>query len=161
VQQADALEDRALFDERMTRLQGDIDSLRLEVGDLRGDLHAAQANANSASLSQVADLRASQSTLQQRLDTLEALREQDKKELIDKVTASIKSLIGTQGSSGAPRMPATPGGSEYGFEHEVAQGENLSSIARAYGVSMKRIIEANGLPNADDLRIGQKLFIPD
>lgn len=43
--------------------------------------------------------------------------------------------------------------------HKVAKGENLSKIAKRYGVSVADIREANGLKN-DNIRAGQKLKIP-
>lgn len=42
--------------------------------------------------------------------------------------------------------------------HEVKRGDNLASIARKYGTSVKRIQELNGLKSSS-LRIGQKLKI--
>ena len=47
-----------------------------------------------------------------------------------------------------------------GYEHKVEAGQTLSEIAKAYGVSMKKIIEANKL-KGDVIRVGQILFIPD
>ena len=47
-----------------------------------------------------------------------------------------------------------------GYNHVVEAGQTLSEIARGYGVTVAAIKAANGLKN-DNLRIGQKLFIPD
>ena len=47
-----------------------------------------------------------------------------------------------------------------GRTHTVSQGETLSAIAAAYGVSGRALIRANNLNNPDDLKIGQKLVIP-
>jgi LysM repeat protein len=44
--------------------------------------------------------------------------------------------------------------------HTVAQGETLSEIAQQYGVDAGVIIEANGLANPNDIRVGQELRIP-
>jgi len=46
------------------------------------------------------------------------------------------------------------------FRHTVRQGETLSSIGRLYGVSAYTIAAANGLPNANYIRVGQVLTIP-
>ncbi len=48
-----------------------------------------------------------------------------------------------------------------GYEHVVRSGETLSEIAREYRVSSAAIIKANNLSNPDNLRVGQKLFIPE
>lgn len=58
-------------------------------------------------------------------------------------------------------QPPAPLRAESGYEHVVRQGETLSEIARAYGVSMNAIIRANRIERPDALRVGQKLFIPD
>lgn len=44
--------------------------------------------------------------------------------------------------------------------HRVARGENLSVIARRYGVSIGRIMAMNDLSKRNFLRIGQKLRVP-
>jgi membrane-bound lytic murein transglycosylase D len=43
--------------------------------------------------------------------------------------------------------------------HRVRNGENLGSIARKYGVTVKQIVKWNNLRNPNSLRIGQKLEI--
>lgn len=45
------------------------------------------------------------------------------------------------------------------FQHTVADGETLSSIAQQYGVSISDIIKANGL-KGNQVQTGQKLVIP-
>ena len=45
--------------------------------------------------------------------------------------------------------------------HVVQAGETLSSIATRYGVSVKEVARANRLKDADMLRRGQKLLIPE
>ncbi len=51
--------------------------------------------------------------------------------------------------------PAAPGG-----VHVVQAGDTLSVIAQTYGVPMQSIIDANGLVDADQLKLGQELVIP-
>jgi membrane-bound lytic murein transglycosylase D len=43
--------------------------------------------------------------------------------------------------------------------HRVKNGENLGSIARKYGVTVKQIIRWNNLKNPNKLKIGQRLEI--
>jgi LysM repeat protein/predicted chitinase len=45
--------------------------------------------------------------------------------------------------------------------HEVRRGENLTVIARTYGVEVKDLIEHNGLRDPNSLSVGQTLRIPD
>ncbi len=44
--------------------------------------------------------------------------------------------------------------------HVVRRGENLSLIARRYGVSIRAIVRANGLRNPNFIYAGQRLTIP-
>jgi LysM repeat protein len=44
--------------------------------------------------------------------------------------------------------------------HTVAAGETLSRIARAYGTTIRAIVDANGLSDPDRVRAGQRLTIP-
>lgn len=47
-----------------------------------------------------------------------------------------------------------------GETYVVKKGDVLSKIARKHGVTQKSIMEANGISNANSIRIGQKLVIP-
>jgi murein DD-endopeptidase MepM/ murein hydrolase activator NlpD len=44
--------------------------------------------------------------------------------------------------------------------HVVERGQTLWRIARAYGVSLELLAEANGLEDPTALEVGQRLFIP-
>ena len=50
----------------------------------------------------------------------------------------------------------TPGA----VRHIVMAGESISSIARRYGVSVRALVDANGLVNPNRIHVGQKLIIP-
>ena len=45
--------------------------------------------------------------------------------------------------------------------HQVRYGESLSGIAARYGVSVRSIVQANGLRNANQIYSGQVLIIPE
>ncbi|GIV71188.1 LysM peptidoglycan-binding domain-containing protein [Caldilinea sp.] len=55
---------------------------------------------------------------------------------------------------------AAPAAQAQGAVHTVAGGENLSTIARRYGVSMQELAAYNGIVNPDLVFVGQKLQIP-
>lgn len=55
------------------------------------------------------------------------------------------------------QAPSVQGG---GLSHTVAPGENLFRISRGYGVSMRTIMEANGITDPDLVYAGQVLTIP-
>ena len=44
--------------------------------------------------------------------------------------------------------------------HVVRKGENLTTIAKSYGVTVDSVKKANNLRNADKIVVGQKLDIP-
>jgi LysM repeat protein len=44
--------------------------------------------------------------------------------------------------------------------HVVEQGETLSEIARAYGVTAEQLVQVNGLDNPNAISVGQALIIP-
>jgi LysM repeat protein len=60
-------------------------------------------------------------------------------------------------SQGAMAAPGLQGG---GVIHYVAVGENLTSIAAQYGVSVEAIMQHNGLANPNMIYVGQPLVIP-
>ncbi len=47
-----------------------------------------------------------------------------------------------------------------GIYHKVIKGQTLFRIAKAYGISLDEIIEANGIPNAGAIEVNQLILIP-
>lgn len=47
-----------------------------------------------------------------------------------------------------------------GIVHVVKKGDNLTTISKAYNVSVSELKKANDIKNADNISIGQKLEIP-
>ncbi len=141
-------ENQAKLEAKVAKLEGDlrsIDDLKAEIAGLRAEnerLRSAQAE----------------------------LREQ----IVDDITKRIAKMniggaptgpapvprpISTAARNSTP-APSAPAPTTSGYNHIVEAGQTLSEIARGYGVTVNAIKQANGLKN-DNLRIGQKLFIPD
>lgn len=59
-----------------------------------------------------------------------------------------------------PVVPAAAAPDYQGGVHVVQRGENLSSIAQRYGVSMAALAQANGISNPNLVYTGQRLVIP-
>ena len=63
-----------------------------------------------------------------------------------------------------PRVPAASllslPAQEEAVYHRVSPGETLTSIGRRYGVSVPRLLDANGLRAEDTLRPDQLIYIP-
>jgi LysM repeat protein len=140
-----------------------------EFDALKADLYRVKEQTGSASsgyeqiYADIARLRREQSDgdkeLADRLDTLELrVRKQDAaldamhKQIVAELSKKMAALI--KGQKPSP-------GTEYGREHRVKQGETLSEIASAYGVTVTAVVRANGLKDANSIRVGQKLFIPE
>lgn len=47
-----------------------------------------------------------------------------------------------------------------GFYHTVERGDTLWSIAKTYDISLDHVVAVNRLPDAEDLDVGQMIFIP-
>lgn len=66
------------------------------------------------------------------------------------------------GCAGGPQVsrdigrPSVPG-----IYHEVTKGQTLWHIAKIYRVDLRNLINANRLPNASKIEVGQLVFIPE
>lgn len=60
----------------------------------------------------------------------------------------------------APRYAAPPGKRPHGIYHVVRAGENLYRIGKVYDVSHEELARINKLRHADQIRAGQRIFIP-
>jgi LysM repeat protein len=79
----------------------------------------------------------------------------------DRILAGQTLRIGTDASVPAPAVPTpTVAPSAAGAVHVVQAGENLTWIARRYGVSVDAIVAANGIANPSRVYGGQQLTIP-
>ena len=141
-------EDLRLMDERVRRLEGQIESLEMEMNRLRQDVQSTAGTASASTRRRIA-------SLESRIDQMEAARKRDREAIVKNVSREMETILEKQPQNG-------DGGTDgYGYEHEVQSGETLSAIAKAYGVTVKKIVEANNLRNPDRLQVGQKLFIPE
>lgn len=131
----------------------------VRLDDVESRLDRVERRAeNSAGMSDVTSLRGEVSSLRAELADIRADREKMKKEIVDEISANVAKMLAAK-QAAAPR-PAAPVASQTGYEHKVQSGQTLSAIAQAYGVSVEKIKQANGLKN-DTIKVGQTLFIPD
>jgi len=159
-EQASQREDLHRLEEKVGFLEADLgqlqtenENLQAEITRVRKDLVAARAE-NSQYEKDINRLDG----LVQKLDTA---REQDRKIIVDEVTREIGRLSKKLSSQPSAAPGEAPKGKvEHGVEHTVAKGETLYAIARAYGISVQEIQEANKL-GSTSLKVGQKLFIPE
>ncbi|MDI6774044.1 MAG: LysM peptidoglycan-binding domain-containing protein [Verrucomicrobiota bacterium] len=151
---------------RMAAIREDLDMARLN-----GELKTLQARVEGMEtvqqriLTEMEALRAERgrpdaslrlAALEQAIKTVDAGREEDKKEILK----FMQSLAAPPPAAG--RRPVSPGPvtvSPTG-EHVVQAGETLSKIAAAYQTTVDAIARANNMSGRDILRVGQKLVIP-
>ena len=150
--------------EEIRRLAARLDASDAELGRVQGDVMASRSSQpDYASSAQVQSVQTQLDDLQRQIRALDAARAQDKKEIYDDISKKIATLLKSSSASSSaasrPSKPRSP--SQSGIEHVVQSGESLSKIAAAYGVSMKVIVDENGLSDPGNIRVGQKLFIPD
>ncbi len=60
----------------------------------------------------------------------------------------------------APQTAAPPSKGTQGIYHVVRPGENLFRIGKAYGFSHEELARVNGIKHADQIRVGQRIFVP-
>lgn len=133
-------QDQLIAQENQRRLAGRVETLEMEISRISRELDSLRSD------------------LDRRLATIEQKSEADKREMIARLSGELDNLVKQVAATPAP---APTGGSAYGYEHIVRPGETLSTIAKAYNVTTKAIIQANGIKNPDRLSVGQKLFIPE
>ena len=137
--------------------------IQMEVESVRRDADQARFNRSQHADQETTALRRKVEELEQRLAAIESNRERDKQAIISTLTANMSSLLAQQKparSSSRSSKPKKPS-SGYVFEHPVEAGQTLSEIGRAYGVSVQTIMDENGLKNANNIRVGQILYIPE
>lgn len=146
--------------EEMRRMNDRLQASEAQVGDIQRTAYTAEANRPAfATAAEVAALRDQLDSLQRQIRELDAARASDKREIYDDISKKVAEIV--KKATPPPAPPAKKAAPQSGYEHVVQPGETLSAIAQAYGVKMDTILKANNIKNADSLRVGQKLFIPD
>lgn len=142
--------------EELRRLSARLDATDGEVGRMASEIRPTRAGQpDAASATQVQAMQAQLDDQQRQIRALDAARGQDKKQIYDDISKKVTSLLKTS----APA--ASRATSQSGYEHVVQAGESLSAIAAAYKASVPAIVKANNLKSADQIFVGQTLFIPD
>ena len=165
--------------QQMERLAGQVDTLRqdyarieqratqLEQRATQAEQRAAQVAEQQRTIAALQDentkLRDSVQALRGELTQVKADRETLRKQITDDLATRINTAIAAAvEKQNASRPGTTTGaGKETGRLHVVEAGQTLSEIATAYKSTVAVIMKANNITNANQLRIGQELFIPD
>ena len=134
--------DMRLIDTRLQEMDAARESVYKQIDDLRSE--------------NVKDRRDTAKGLTELIRAIDALASADKvmrKEIIDQLNKTIDKTV--------KEAAVQPDPKEHGRIHVVKRGQTLSEIAEAYKVSEKVIMKANKIANADMIKEGSELFIPE
>lgn len=172
--------DDAAVEERLNKLSGQIEDLlaaaakqdkRFSALEKELELVREQAALRSGNYASQEDLR----KLAEKLQEIDQKRVADNERIVKEFEKLGKAPAG--GSKPRPGKQQTPvddppkggsnagGGADKGFEHVIAPGDTLSTIAQAYRekgvkVTSEQILKANPGLKEKSLQPGQKIFIP-
>ena len=157
-------EDLLIVQNDFRKLEGRLEGFDLELARLEKAVEAMRDGQTRETGAQLQRLQTRLDELDARIARVDAAREKDKKELVDRPSAQIAEIMAksaaSRGSSGVRRSERRSA-STTGYEHEVQSGQSLSAIAAAYGVSVQAILDHNDIKDPHMIRAGQKLFIPE
>lgn len=151
-------EDKRLVQESMRRIEGRVETLEFELERIQQELGRTRDAAEASARNAAETLETRMGKVEGRMSALEKQREKDRQELVDSLSKKIADIMKSSSSGSASRSAKRSG---YGYEHTVEPGQTLSEISAAYGVSVQRILDENNLKNANLLKVGQVLFIPE
>ncbi len=145
------------YEARLSELEGSVERLENRMQGLhqsQQDAYSQVDRLEKLHARKIVKIEEELAGIKEMVADLDTRQERIRKEIVDKLTEKIASLL-QETRAGSTKQNLR------GREHEVLAGQTLSEIAAAYGVSIDAIIEANGLKNPDNIRKGQKLFIPE
>ena len=158
---AEEREDMLILESKVQKASGNIEGLQMEVQRLQGQMDTIRSGSSQSAQSQTQAMQAALDDFDRRIRLLETAREKDKQEIIDRISAKMADIVKASAPARSTKKTSKRAMSDTGYEHEVKPGETLSDIAAAYGVKTSVIIEVNDLKNPNQLKVGQKLFIPE
>lgn len=143
--------------QEVNSLKGQLEELEYKIDKLQRTQSQQSNELNTTLKEWRKDIRGD---IETRLGTIEKKQAQDKKELLNR-TAIIAEEVSKENKElrsqiESIRKPATQEG-----YYVINQGDTLSKIAQMFGVSIKNLMEANGITDPNSIRIGQKLVIPE
>jgi len=159
------------------RMQSDLRAMREDISRINGRLEEIEVQHKELGV-EVRRLHDSKSmenesvtkkfdALESQIRAVDAARVADKQDTIDKLSRTIADIInkhalsgGSSPSGGTGRGVRGGGSTAGGTSHVVMEKETLSVIAQQYGVSVEAMVQANGLKNANNIRVGQRLAVP-
>jgi LysM repeat protein len=163
VEMANLREDVRGLNQRVSELMLRVEQLERENSDLKSK--AAAAERSAVTLNQLNDaladlnrtLRAAIAS--SRTETLEVVSGQIK-ELGKQTNTAIDSLAKGMATRPVVQTEFSEDYPKEGVKYTVQKGDSLATIAKKFGARQQDIINANKLPDASRIQVGQTLFIP-
>ncbi len=142
-----------VLEERVNRLAEEVKALLFNQEQMQQQLRELQAQLTDMRRQATSPNSAELVALDARIKAVDAAREKDRQIILDQLAKELVALSAMRSGSAAPSAAS-------GVEHVVKAGETLSTIARAYGVTVADLAQVNGITDVNTIRIGQKLLIP-
>lgn len=140
----------------MQRVTGQIDVLQANVDDLSARIAKLEGAKSS---DEVVALRARVESLEATVAALRKELANQRGEIVKDLSARLAKMPQPTPTPQSKKEAASAAVSGPYREYEVAPGDNLWLIAKAFGTTVPKIRSMNGLKK-DDLKVGQKLKIP-
>lgn len=155
-QQARTMESNRFQEEQLTRMSQSMREVQEQYSANISHMTILQGQVVKLD-GKVQSLSSEVDSLKQQLAVERQARQADLDRLLQQVAKETAAAIRSSAPAGGGSGPATAG--EF-YEYVVEPGATLSAIAKAYGgVSVDAIRKANRMKD-DNLRVGQKLYIP-
>ncbi len=138
----------------MQRVASQVDVLQSNQEEIASRLTKVERSKN-----EVDALKAEIAALRSSLEQLRREVSNQRGEIVKDLSGRISKITAAQGGGSSSSRRAAPVVTGPHIEYTVEGGDTLSLIAEAFGTSVSKIKEMNGLKN-DNLRIGQKLKVP-
>jgi len=149
-----------ILDEKLSRLRADVEDLQFKQQQMQKDIAKIQEDLLALRRGSVGGSAGDLEALQARVDALDAAQQKDKQAIIDRLAKELAAL-------NLPRAASKTGGATTdgpatteSKEHVVTKGETLTTIAKAFGVSVEDLKKTNNISNPNEIKVGQKLIIP-
>ena len=141
----------------MQRVSGQMDVLQSNIGELQRRVGKLEGGGDTRGIRQeIEALKASVAELRREMRNM---RGEIVRELSGKVAAVMKQNTPPPPPPAPVQRPQKPAYTGPCKEYVVESGDTLSVIADAFGTTVPKLREMNGL-KGDGLRIGQKLLVP-
>lgn len=146
-------EQRRMIEEYQQRTQMSLQDSEAQLLQIQREVRTISEEMARAQARDIQQLEQRITRLEGSIRELDQRRQKDREEIIDILSKRMAEVFSQQQQSRATAVQS-------GGSHVVAAGENIGSIAAAYGTTSRALIQANNLSNPNSIRVGQRLVIP-